>query len=95
MGKIWSSDDEIIKMLFNKLEKNSKKEKETFETLFLTVFIYNFLPDTAPLHGIYKYSEILKPTDYIPLQKQNDLLKDCFDDEHKLLEYYFQNDLSA
>ena len=57
MGKIWSSDDEILKMLFNKLEKKkkkkSKKEKETFETLFLTLLIYNFLPDTAPLHGIY------------------------------------------
>ena len=56
MGKIWSSDDEILKMLFNKLEKKkkkSKKDKENIETLFLTLLIYNFLPDTAPLHGIY------------------------------------------
>ena len=58
MGKIWSSDDEIIKMLFNKLEKNSKKGKETFETLFLSVLIYIIFCLTQ--HPCMDYINILK-----------------------------------
>ena len=59
MGKIWSSDDEIIKMLFNKLEKkNSKKGKETFDTLFLSVLIYIIFCLTQ--HPCMEYINILK-----------------------------------
>ena len=37
MGKIWSSEGDIIKS-YPMIVKNTKKEKGTFETLFLTMF---------------------------------------------------------
>ena len=33
------------------------------------LIIINFLPDTAPFEDIYKNSKMLKPPDYIVLQK--------------------------
>ena len=52
--------------------------------------IINFLPDTAPLHEIYKDSKILKLTDCISLQNAL-LVKHCFDDEFsKLLKTIFK-----
>ena len=69
-----------LSLIFLKDVPSSKKKRS--EPLL-------FLPDTVPLHEIYKDPKILKPSDYISLQYAL-LVNYCLDDElpKSLLDYF-------